>query len=349
MKILFLTQHWAGNTHHSNYSGYQQIVYYAAKEHDCTIVTWGKENIIKHENGIEVHYVKPFMQRDYFFVKRLTISNYAKKMEPRFDVVHTLYSDCGYFQRHSNFFSTFHISPFVGIKIGFLSKLFLFLKFYIIEKSVFARSKKIIIVSTNLTKGLKKFKNKLVYIPHGINTDFWNPFDLNSAEKQECTLPYVLIVGNNGVDKKLLFSAIKENSDITFVLVGLRNFKCKLNNCKQLFNLSDIELKQLYKHCSVCIRPMNFATANNSILEALSMGKPVIISIPDGKYEYFGNFNEEIQVVKSIDFLNTLSFYLKKPDKPQGIIIPEVRNYALINFDWKTIWARTFEIYEAKA
>lgn len=348
MKILFLTQHWADNTHHSKFSGYQQIVYFAARENDCTVVTWGGKNEIRNENGIEVHYVKPIMQRDYFFVKRFAISRYARKIEAKYDVVHALYTDCGYFQRHPNFFSTFHISPFVEKKLGFINKMFLYLKFFVIEKMVFIHSKKIIVVSSNLVKGLKRFKQKIIYIPHGINTEYWRPFNSCNMEKNkiELSLPYVLSVGNNGVDKEMLFSAIKENPDTNFIVIGLRDFECNLKNCRQLFNISDDELKQMYNNCSVFIRPMNFATANNSILEALSMGKPVIISTLDGNYEYLENGSYDIFIVKKIYFLRTLCNYLKKIEGDEIRYNTSIRDYAIINFDWNTIWAKTKKIYE---
>lgn len=350
MKILYLTHHWLGNTHHSNYSGYQQIVNYAAEENDCTVVTWGKENVIRNENGIEVHYVKPFMKKDYFFVKRLAISKYAKKIEANYDIVHALYTDCGYFQKHPNFYSTFHISPFVGIKLGLISNLFLYFKYFFIERRVLNQSKKIIIVSANLENGLKRFKHKIIYVPHGINTEYWCPSN-NYAEINktiELPLKYVLSVGNNGVDKEILYNAIKENPQTNFIVVGLRNFLCDLKNCKQLFNISDDELKQLYNYCTLFIRPMNFATANNSILEALSMGKPVIISTLNGKYEYFGNGNENIQITDRASFLETLHNFFIPVEQIELINNIQIRNYTIDNFDWKIIWEKTKQIYESK-
>ena len=77
---------------------------------------------------------------------------------------------------------------------------------------------------------------------------------------------------------------------------------------------------------------MNFATANNSVLEALSMERPAqATSTLDGKYEYSENNHTDIQIV-SINFLKTLSDFLEKSDSHAKINEISVRNFAIINF-----------------
>jgi len=270
MKILFLAYQWSVNTHVSCYSGYQYLVRCAAKENNCTVVTWGKENRVSNENGINVHYVKPFINKDFFFSKRFAISRYAARIDKGFDVVHALHSECGYFQKHQNFFATLHVSYYIYKGKSFFEKVFLFLKLNLIEKKVFKGCKKIFILSNNLTQGLEKFNSKMKFIPHGINTEYWKPEHIESKEK------YLLSVGNHGVDKEFLKTIILDNPEVKFIIVGLRNFNCNLGNVQQFHNISNEQLKKLYCGCSVFIKPMKFAAANNSILEALSVGKPII-------------------------------------------------------------------------
>ena len=344
MKILFLTQHWKENTHHSQYSGYQQLVISAAKKNECAVVTCGSSNKVQVEQGIKVYYVKPFIKRDYFFSKRFAISKFAKSIENDFDVVHALYSDCGFYQTHKNFISTFHISPFLKRKMALQEFIFLFAKHFIIERKVFKNSKNIILVSKNLIAGIERHTNKTLFIPHGIDTDYWNPNENYSTHPEN---DFVLSVGNNGVDKDLLKRTIEQNPNIKFVLVGLRNFDCNLANLVKLSGISDIELKKLYYNCRLFIRPMHFATANNSVLEALSMDKPVLIATPDGKYDYFDNNLQFVKVVKNKDFsIELSSFYNIVASNSFAQARNTIRNYTIRNFSWPIIFKKTYKLYE---
>jgi glycosyltransferase involved in cell wall biosynthesis len=346
-KILFLTHHWKDNTHHSKYSGYQALVNYALDAYDCTVVTWGRENKVSNENGINVHYVRPLLRRDFFFSKRLAISLYAKKIENRFDVVHALYSDCGFYQSHPNFYSTIHVSPFVVKNVKWVYLLFLFLKYIIIERRVIKNSKNVFVVSENLKLVRSKNKSKFIFVPHGVNTTYWSPKNVNN-ESHYSTYPenFVLCVGNHGIDKKVLYRTIKSNPNVIFITVGLKEFDFEFNNLKTLHNVSDNELKSLYMHCALFIRPMDFATANNSILEALSMGCRVLISTPDGSCDYIrtGISDEAFMLVRSSDFLEAFRPFLIS--SPQCMVKDRVRKYAVENFDWHEVWRQTASIFE---
>jgi glycosyltransferase involved in cell wall biosynthesis len=342
LKILFLTHHWNENTHHARNSGYQQIVINASKEYECTVVTCGIRDEARMENNIMVHYVKPIISRDYFFTRRLAISKFAHKIEGDFDVVHALYSDCGFYQTHPNLISTFHISPFLSSHISLISSLFLRLKYFIIERRVFNRSKTIILMSNNLKKGIEQYISKTIFIPHGINTDYWNPNSFNDIVPSG---NFVLSVGSNGVDKELLYSAIANNPKINFVVVGLKKFECNLHNLSQLSGISDEELKELYYKCLLFIRPMTFATANNSVLEALSMDKPVLISTDNGLYDYFDNSLPYIRIVKNEKFVSELSRIIEQLTEEIPTDTNTIREYAFRNFDWEVIYRQTKGLY----
>jgi glycosyltransferase involved in cell wall biosynthesis len=224
--------------------------------------------------------------------------------------------------------------------------MFIILKYLLIEKRVIKNSKKIFIVSNNLRLRQNKYKSKFIFIPHGVNTDYWNPENINTASiknKYGCN-KYVLCVGNHGIDKDLLYSTIKNNSKINFVVVGLSNFKCNLQNLKLLFNITDDELKCLYMQCSLFVRPMNFTTANNSILEALSMGCNILVSTPDGIYDYINRNLKSVKVVKNSKFLTEFSKFYELSNKwDEG---KDIGSYAISTYDWKNIWQKTREIYE---
>ena len=346
-KILFLTHHWKNNSHHSTYSGYQALVEYAKDNYDCSVVTWGHDNKVSSENGVTVHYVKPLFRRDFFFSKRLAISHYAKKIQNQYHIVHALYTDCGFFQLHPNFYSTLHVTPYVAQKVNITYLLFLFLKNIFIEKRVIRNSKKVFVVSKNLIPVKYKNLSKFIFVPHGVNTDYWSPEDtINSkGEHGKYQNNFVLCVGNHGLNKKLLCEAIRDNGNIYFVVLGLHDFHHNFKNLKILHNISDDELKSLYMNCSLFIRPMNFTTANNSILDALSMGCRVLISSPDISCDYVqpGIDDDCFKEVNSHKLLGELKLFLQKSDRSKAEII---RKYSIENFDWKVVWRMIDAIYK---
>lgn len=340
LKILYLTHHWMSNSHHASHSGYQRLIFEASKHHDCTVVTWGDKTGIYIENGITVHYTKPLLKSEIFFSKRLAISRYAKKIQQKFDVVHALYSDCGFFQKHHNFISTFHVSAYLERSGGILSFLFLFLKNFIIEDRTFFFSKKIIVVSKNLIPALGKYADKSVFIPHGIDTDFWNPKVFSHEIPSN---DFVLSVGNNGVDKEALSMAIIKNPDIKFIVVGLRDFQLNTDNLTCLSKISDEELQKLYYNCRLFIRPMRFATANNSVLEAMSMNKAIFISTMNGEYDYFDEKIDDLHIVKTFDFVNILpQLYIRYGSYLDN---NEIREYTINKLSWSNIFKNTENLY----
>lgn len=342
MKILFLTHHWANNSHHASFSGYQQLVNEAKKNHECSVVTWGNSTKICDEDGVRVYYVKPIIKKDIFFSKRLAVSKFARSIENEFDVVHALYTDCAFYQKHSNLISTLHVSPQLTINKKSLGYLFLALKRRVIEKRVFNRSKHIITVSNNLLQGLQEHKLKSTYIPHGINADYWSPKEFQDRPPEN---DYVLSVGNNGVDKDALIEAVKTNGNLRFVVVGLRNFEFNHPNLIKKNRISDAELKQLYYHCRFFIRPMLFATANNSVLEALSMGKPVLISTPDGIYDYFENNLQYVTVVENKSFADEVEKYSSMLNSFSRQDSDDIRKYLINRFSWNKVFEQTFKLY----
>lgn len=350
MKILFLTHHWSSNTHHSGHSGYQELIKYFVDDHECVIVTSGAKNEVRREGNVTVHYVKPVIKKEIFFSKRFSISRYAAGIEKDFDVVHALYSDCGYFQTHKNFYSTLHISPFVVNKVGFIAWLFLRLKNLIIEKRVFSKSRKVFLVSNNLKSSLGKRGEKAVFIPHGINTEFWDPSTLHEPTDLELPNEYVLCVGNNGVDRECLEKVVRNNKDIIFVLVGIRNLGfAEIENVVSLKGLTEDVLKDVYSRARLFIRPMTFATANNSILEAMAMNKPVLAATPDGTYDYFKN-GGLLRIVKTEDFLNEFGAMLSAVrNSPTGTGTNNtIRDFTIAAYDWNGISRRIRNFYECK-
>lgn len=285
MKILFLSHQWTHNSHHSTYSGMKRIISYAADHHDVTLVTWGPEEKEYLEGKVTVITVKGG-GKDYFFSKRMAISRKGAEIASGFDAIHSIVSDCTFHLPRNRFIMTLHLVPNVVKYKELRQKIFLFLKYHVIQKRAFRRAKKIACVSTNLLAAIPaKYKSKACFIPHGIDTGFWDP----ALAKAPAGLPegrYILCVGSHGVDRDLLVSFIRANPSIPFVFVGTAESLGDFPNTQYLYKVSDEDLRDLYFGAGLMFRPLLFATANNSILEALAMGTTILASRIPGVTDY---------------------------------------------------------------
>ncbi|HEY4155829.1 MAG TPA: glycosyltransferase family 4 protein [Puia sp.] len=336
MKILFLSHHWTNNSHHSKHSGFQRLVVHAAKENEVTLITWGREKAeYTDEYGIHIITIKG-SKRDFLFLKRMGISLKGRKVSENFDAVHALYSDCTFFLKKNSFAVTFHVLPGIAAYPEFREKLFLFLKYNLLQKRAMRRAREIICVSKNLLSRIpEKYRGKARFIPHGVDTEFWDPALSRSGEPRAEN--NVLCVGSHGLDKDLLKKIILGNPQTPFVIVGLKNKLAEYPNVSYLYNLPDEKLRDLYSSSGAVLKPLAFSTANNSILEAMAMGTTILASRIPGVTDYLDDSN-----CLFIDTLNAFSLEGIESRKPDPGL---VRESALRNFSWNSVLMAYLNLY----
>lgn len=331
MRILFVTHHWYNNSHHSKYSGFQRIVYFASQKNDVTVVTWGKksEKYVEEENGVNVIIVKPFVNNP--IINRIIISLQARKIQDSFDVVHALYSDCTYFLKKNTYVVTFHVLPSIVKHKSIKSFIFLYIKYLLIQKRSLKFANKIVCVSNNIVQIISKFRKNVYFIPHGIDTKYWN---INETDLKLKKKNMVLCVGSHGVNYDQLSGIINVNTIYEFHLVGIKDYPYNHKNCKKYSRISDEELKQLYRDAFFMVRPVYFATANNSLLEAMSMGCIIITNKLPGILDYLDN--------NSCIFIDDLNNF--KID--ENFNYDNIRNNAFKKIRNLYSWDKVFEAYE---
>ena len=337
MRILFLSHHWVNNSHHSRYSGFQRLVTEAAKSNQVTLVTWGeKDDDSTDPSGIRVITVRGG-KRDFFFSKRMAISRKGEQIAKDFDIVHSLYSDCSFHLRDQSYTVTFHVLPGVTIYHEWKQKIFIWLKYRIIQERAFKRAKAIVCVSRNLLVRIpKKFAHKSQFIPHGVDTAFWDPALANYSEHIDGK-PYLLCVGSHGADLSTLKELVTRNSGIRFVLLGLGDELVQCGNVQKLSRVSDEELRNLYYGAMAVVKPLLFATANNSLLEALSMGKTVVTNRIDGVKDYVDDTTcVFIENLPNLDLSG-----LTNQTLDQG----QIRRFAINKYSWKVILEQYLRCY----
>jgi glycosyltransferase involved in cell wall biosynthesis len=336
MKLLFLSHHWSNNSHHSLHSGFQRLVQFAAADNDVTLVTWAQQDQEYMEGRIRIVTVKSG-QRDFLFQKRIAISRKGAALAPAFDAIHSLYEDCTFALPPNRFTTTFHVLPGVVRYPEWKQRVFIFLKYNLLQRRALRNAANIACVSTNLLEAVPRaYRDKTCFIAHGVDTDFWNPALASPAEALvKAGSDYILCVGSHGLDRKLLSDFIRANPNRLFVIVGLKAQLEPFSNVRYLYHISDEELRDLYFGAALMIRPLDFATANNSVLEALSMGKTILASRIPGITDYLTE--------NTCIFIDTLPD--RSLDKIKAVDPTVIRQSAIDSFSWKKVLAEYTLLY----
>ncbi len=330
MKLLFLSHHWTNNSHHSLHSGFQRLVHFAAAENEVTVVTWASRELDYREGPIRVITVRS-ARHDFLFKRRIAISRKGAALAPAFDAVHSLYEDCTFALPSNSFTTTFHVLPVVAHYKEPKHRLFLFLKYHLLQRRALRNAASIACVSTNLLNAIpQQYLPKSRFIPHGVDTDFWDPALASNTPDN-----YVLCVGAHGLDRALLTEFVRANPTHTFIIVGLKPQLEPSPNTRYLYSISDEDLRDLYARASLLIRPLEFATANNSVLEALSMGKTILASRIPGITDYLtektGIFIDTLPD-RSLDNIKTLNPNL-------------IRQTTIDSFSWQKVLSEYLTLY----
>lgn len=132
-------------------------------------------------------------------------------------------------------------------------------------------------------------KERIFFVPHGIDTEFFHP----SAKKQKDSNKICLFVGHFLRDFDTLRAVIRimnlrSNQIKHTVITWKRNFVHfeVLKNITLRTGLNDKELLRYYQNATVLLQPMENCTANNSVLEGLACGLPIVATDVGGIRDY---------------------------------------------------------------
>lgn len=290
MKILLISHYWHNNSHHSLSSGYERLAYYLSElNHNITVLTCGKINSeINLKNNLFL-ITRKVPITNFFFEKRLFLSYQALKIAKNFDIIHTLYSDVGLFP------SLKYPTIITEHIVKELDKSDLWLKYKsLLQKAIYKKAELIIAVSQNLKLTLEekyRLKDKVIFIPHGIDTKVFKPKGLSEAliaKKNHLLHKHKFLCfscGIQGIDSSSFIETVKQFPQILFIVTG-RKENVRLTNVINTGNISEEKLIEYYSMADFCFKPLKFATANNAILEAMAMGKVTITNKIDGVIDY---------------------------------------------------------------
>jgi len=188
-------------------------------------------------------------------------------------------------------------------------------------------------------------REKVHLIPHGINIHFFRPLK-TKQHKKTC-----LFVGSHLRDfkmlKKVIFELNKKDKEICFKIVNSKisdeEFST-LKNVKHYSYISEEHLRELYSSSGLLLLPVTDSTANNSLLEAIACGLPVVTTNAGGIGYYLNNkCSVMVNNNDASAMADTVIKILNNPDLRNSMSV-EARKKAA-EYDWKEIVKQTEQLY----
>jgi glycosyltransferase involved in cell wall biosynthesis len=185
--------------------------------------------------------------------------------------------------------------------------------------------------------------DKVEFIPHGIDVDFYKPSDIQKPTGQ------ILTVGNwlrdfNFADK--VYQEIKKKNPnvIINIVSNLENMKFISDNSRINFmsGISDEELRKLYQQSSVLFLPLTRFTANNALLEAASSGCNILIASNGQDKSYLP---EKYISILEMDVNRVVERIMEMLNNPV-VEAKQLREYVQKEYSWKVIAQQTESIFK---
>lgn len=198
--------------------------------------------------------------------------------------------------------------------------------------------------------------NRVFFIPHGVDLDFFCP-DRDFSIEAKSQPPRCVFCGVWLRDIRTLAQTIDEvlarNKSIQFDLVIPKQARsnqdlyriARHSQVNWHSNLSDEQLRSLYRQGSMLFLPLIDSTANNALLEAISCGLPVVSNQVGGVPDYTRDTFAELLPVGDIDGLTQAILRLADDPQEQANKGKAARSFAQDNLSWKQIAAQTLEVY----
>jgi glycosyltransferase involved in cell wall biosynthesis len=191
--------------------------------------------------------------------------------------------------------------------------------------------------------------DKVVYIPHGIDTTQFRP----DGREIICDTLKLLIVGDHMRDWDVLHRVIDETSrsnlDVQFDVVVRTPFFPYFTGCSNVTlhsGISEPKLIELYRRADALFLPVENAVASNAALEGLACGTPVIATDVGGMADYVNNdcgwLIPKADVAYCVELIKQLCLHKDLTRSRRD----KARAHAL-KFDWQRIAEQLFVIYSA--
>ncbi|MEW5818404.1 MAG: glycosyltransferase family 4 protein [Spirochaetota bacterium] len=188
----------------------------------------------------------------------------------------------------------------------------------------------------------------LYYLPHPVDTSFFlPPRDFRERKTNLC-----LFVGAHLRDYETL-RAVIENAwikapQIKFIVVAYPpmrgEFKGLVGNYEIVSGISEAELLHLYRIATLLVMPLQETTANNTVLEAMSCGLPIIVTDIGAIRDYTSDDCAAFVHPYDPDEMLDAILLVLKSDRKRRDMSNNARDLVL-RFDWREIVCSYESIY----
>jgi glycosyltransferase involved in cell wall biosynthesis len=191
-------------------------------------------------------------------------------------------------------------------------------RFENIQKHLLSGIDMAVVVGTNQLESFQKWlgKDRVVYVPHGIDVDRFCP----GEPANDNHVVRLLTVGHHMRDWETIEKVIEQcrarGLSVRFDIVSSENHLGSSAMFPEVYihsGISEEELIQMYRAADSLLLPLHEATANNSTLESLACGTPVISTrvggIPDYVDDTCGWLFEKGEVKPIVDLVETMCSY----------------------------------------
>lgn len=185
--------------------------------------------------------------------------------------------------------------------------------------------------------------DRVFVVPHGVDTDFFTPGDGARRDGITC-----LAVGSWLRDLDTLgrvLTALASRPEIRFELVSPGGDFSSHPNALVRSGLGDEELRDAYRRADLLVLPLLDSTANNSLLEALACGLPIVTTDVGGVREYVDGGPAVLVDPRDADAICEAVTVLAADDARRREMGRRARERAL-ELDWSRIAERVRDVYE---
>jgi glycosyltransferase involved in cell wall biosynthesis len=198
------------------------------------------------------------------------------------------------------------------------------------------------------------FPNKVHFVPHGIDTDYFTPAGDSNINftcviagfwNRDFEMLRDVILHLNELDPEIHFNIIIPSARLVEIpdIVELNSM---LPQVEIHHHLSDDELRQVYQQAHLMLLPLRECTANNALLEGLSSGLPIVtIDLPS-----IASYIEDTMVyrVKKQEYIEMANhaLYLRKNEDIRHQMSNTARSHAIKNFHWGAVADQTLAVYQ---
>lgn len=194
-------------------------------------------------------------------------------------------------------------------------------------------------------------KDRVWFIPHGVDVDFFRP--AATAKSPSDDNFKCLFVGSHLRDFELLARTARvlarSQPEVSFDVITLKkdhHYFDGLSNVRVRSGLNDHELRASYQNSDLFLMPLKDATANNSLLEAMSCGMPIVVTDLPGVRDYVDESSAKfVQLGDAEGFASEILNLRQDPDLRTKLGLC-ARTQAL-SYSHQIVARRTMEVYEA--